>query len=151
MGHPGNGSSNNNPLISPKIAYRLFISFAHAFPWKFLFFNSFRKKRLRWKTCCWPMIILIMEPQGWENVESAFWLFIFPLGPILSRDSCLTLLSTRKSCPGKNCLQTPEASFGSGLVVVRATENLNRLPASCGLLLWVPSECILIAISFLTY
>jgi len=72
VGHPGNGSSNNNPLIYPKVAYRLFICFAHASPWKFLFFNSFRKKRLRWKACFWAMIILIMESQGWEKVESAF-------------------------------------------------------------------------------
>lgn len=31
VGHPGNGSSNNNPLIYPKIAYRLFICFSLAF------------------------------------------------------------------------------------------------------------------------
>lgn len=79
-GNAGNASFNNNSLIYPKIAYRLFICFAQAFPWKFLFFNYFRKKRLRWRACCWATVVLIMEPWGWEEVGSAFWPFHFPTG-----------------------------------------------------------------------
>lgn len=79
-GHPGNGSSNTNPLICPKIVPRLVICFAQAFPRTVLFFNSFRKKRLRWKAHGWAVIILIMEPQDWEEVESAFWPFHFSSG-----------------------------------------------------------------------